>query len=153
MGCHLGWNWQGLSRRVSAGTSLAPRRTNPLFEAVLQEGPVKRWINRWTTTVAMAAVLGLPVVGFANTLQDPAPQQQPQPTQPESAPPQAEPARPQPTEQQAQPAQSQPQQPASPSAAPDPSEQTVPPQEHLRQAKAAADSITTASVPAKSRAK
>jgi hypothetical protein len=114
---------------------------------------MKRSINRWTTTVAMAAVLGLPVVGFANTLQDPAPQQQPQPTQPESAPPQAEPARPQPTEQQAQPAQPQPQQPASPSATPAPSEQTVPPQEHLRQAKAAADSITTASVPAKSRAK
>ena len=114
---------------------------------------MKRSINRWTTTVAMAAVLGLPVVGFANTLQDPAPQPQPQPTQPESAPPQAEPARPQPTEQQAQPAQPQPQQPASPSATPAPSEQTVPPQEHLRQAKAAADSITTASVPAKSRAK
>jgi hypothetical protein len=114
---------------------------------------MKRSINRWTTTVAMAAVLGLPVVGFANTLQDPAPQQQPQPTQPESAPPQAEPARPQPTEQQAQPAQPQPPQPASPSATPAPTEQTVPPQEHLRQAKAAADSITTASVPAKSRAK
>jgi hypothetical protein len=126
--------------------------TNALFEAVLQEGPMKRSINRWTTTVAMAAVLGLPVVGFANTLQDPAPQQQPQPTQPESTPPQAEPAKPQPTEQQAQPAQPEPQQPASPSAT-SPSEQAVPPQEHLRQAKAAVDSITTASVPAKSRAK
>ena len=88
-----------------------------------------RSITRWTTTVATAAVLGLPVVGFANTLQDPAPQQQPQPTQQEPA------------------------QPASPTAAPTQSEQTVSPQEHLKQAKAAVDSITTESVPTKSRAK
>jgi hypothetical protein len=92
---------------------------------------MKRLINRWTTTIATAAMLGLPVAGFANALQDPAPQQ-PQPTQP------------QPTQPQ----------PASPTVAPQqpaPSAQAVSPQEHLSQAKAAADSITEISVPAKSR--
>ncbi len=92
---------------------------------------MKRLINRWTTTIATAAMLGLPVAGFANALQDPAPQQpqpaQPQPTQPQPASPTVSP-----------------QQPA-------PSAQAVSPQEHLSQAKAAADSITESSVPAKSR--
>ena len=91
---------------------------------------MKRSINRWTTTLATAAMLGLPVVGFANTAQDPAPQQQPQ---------QPQPTQPQP----ASPAVT-PQQPAQSAAA-------VSPQEHLNQAKAAADSITASAVPAKSR--
>jgi hypothetical protein len=101
---------------------------------------MKRSINRWTTTLATAAMLGLPVVGFANTPQDPAPQQ-PQPTQPQPAQPQ--PAQPQPTPQPASPAVT-PQQPA-------PTAPAVSPQEHLSQAKAAADSITATSVPVKSR--
>jgi hypothetical protein len=99
---------------------------------------MKRLINRWTTTIATAAMLGLPVAGFANALQDPAPQQ-PQPAQP-----QPQPAQPQPTQPR----------PASPTVTPQqpaPSAQAVSPQEHLSQAKAAADSITEISVPAKSR--
>jgi len=124
---------------------------------------MKRPITRWTTTVATVAMLGLPVVGFANTLQDPAPQQQPQPTQPQPADPQPQqpqPAQPKPTEpQQPQPADpqptqpqpTQPQQPASPAATPQ-SQQAVSPQEHLSQAKTAVDSIDAASVPAKNRA-
>jgi hypothetical protein len=86
---------------------------------------MKRLITRWTTTMATAAMLGLPVVGFANTPQNPAPQ--PQPTQP---------------------------QPSSPTVTPQqpsPSAQAVSPQEHLSQAKAAADSITEISIPATSR--
>jgi hypothetical protein len=128
---------------------------------------MKRSINRWTTTVATAAILGLPVVGFANTLQDPAPQQQPQPTQPQPAQPPTDPqpqptpqptdpqpATPRPTDPQpSQPQPTQPQQPqptTAPAAAPQ-ADQAVSPQEHLSQAKAAVDSIATASVPAKSR--
>jgi hypothetical protein len=120
---------------------------------------MKRSINRWTTTLATVAMLGLPIVGFA---QDPAPQQQPaQPQQPQPAQPQPaqpEPAKPQPTQPPAdpQPAQPQPQpqqQPASPTVTPQPapSAQAVSPQEHLSQAKAAVDSIAATSVPAKSR--
>jgi hypothetical protein len=93
---------------------------------------MKRSINRWTTTLATAAMLGLPVVGFANTAQDPAPQQQPPPAQP-------------------QPTQPQPASPAVTPQRPAQSAQAVSPQEHLNQAKAAADSITATSVPAKSR--
>ena len=107
---------------------------------------MKRLINRWTTTIATAAMLGLPVAGFANVLQDPAPQQ-PQPTQPQPAQPQPaqpQPAQPQPTQPQPASATVTPQQPA-------PSAQAVSPQEHVSQAKAAADSITEVSVPAKSR--
>ena len=101
---------------------------------------MKRSINRWTTTLATVAMLGLPVVGFA---QDPAPQPKPQPTEPQ-------PAQPQPTPQPAQPQQ---QPPASPTvtAQPAASAQTVSPQEHLSQAKAAIDSITPNSIPSKSR--
>ena len=88
---------------------------------------MKRSINRWTTTLATVAMLGLPVVGFA---QDPTPQQQPQPTQPQPAQPAPQPAQPQPA---------QPQQPASPAPTPQPAQsaQSVSPQEHLSQAKAA----------------
>ena len=112
---------------------------------------MKRSINRWTTTLATVAMLGLPIVGFA---QDPAPQQQPaQPQQPQPAQPQPaqpEPAKPQPTQPPAdpQPAQPQPQQqPAQPA----PSAQAVSPQEHLSRAKAAVDSIAATAVPTKSR--
>lgn len=99
---------------------------------------MKRSINRWTTTLATAAMLGLPVVGFANTAQDPAPQQQPAPTQPQPpvAPQPAQPQSPAPAVTSQQLAQSAP---------------AVSPQEHLSQAKAAADSITATSVPARSR--
>jgi hypothetical protein len=100
-------------------------------------------------------MLGLPVVGFA---QDPSPQpqQQPQPTQPQPTQPQPaqpQPAQPAPQPAQPQPAQPQPQQPASPAPTPQPAQaaQAVSPQEHLSQAKAAAESITTTAVPAKSR--
>jgi hypothetical protein len=129
---------------------------------------MKRSINRWTTAVATAAILGLPVVGYANTPQDPAPQQQPQPTQPAPQPQPAQP-RPQPTDPQPQPGtprptdpqpaqpQPQPAQPepaqqptAAPTTAPQP-DQTVSPQEHLSQAKAAVESITPTAIPAKSR--
>jgi hypothetical protein len=98
---------------------------------------MKRSINRWTTTLATAALLALPVVGFGNTLQDPAPQQQPPPTQPQ----------PPVTPQLARP------QSAAPTVTPQQLAQSAPaasPQEHLSQAKAAADSITATSVPAKS---
>jgi hypothetical protein len=93
-------------------------------------------------------MLGLPVVGFA---QDPTPQQQP--AQPQPTQPAPQPAKPAPQPAQPQPAQPQPQQPASPTptAQPAQSAQAVSPQEHLSQAKAAADSIDTNSVPAKSR--
>jgi hypothetical protein len=111
---------------------------------------MKRSINRWTTTLATAAMLGLPVVGFANTPQDPAPQQQPPPTQPQPAQPQ--PAQPQPAQPQP-PVAPQPQQPAPTVTSQQlaPSAPAVSPQEHLNQAKAAADSIIATSVPAKSR--
>jgi len=111
---------------------------------------MKRSINRWTTTLATVAMLGLPVVGFA---QDPTPQPQ-QPQQQPAQPQPAQPAQPQPTQPQpAQPQPAQPQQPASPAATPQPAQsaQAVSPQEHLSQAKAAAESIATNSVPAKSR--
>lgn len=113
---------------------------------------MKRSINRWTTTLATVAMLGLPVVGFA---QDPTPQpkQQPQQQEPKPQPTQPQPAQPAPQPAQPQPEQPQPQQPASPAptAQPAQSAQSVSPQEHLSQAKAAADSIDTNSVPAKSR--
>jgi len=72
---------------------------------------MKRSINRWTTTLATVAMLGLPVVGFA---QDPAPQPQPQPQQeqPKPSQPAPQPAQPAPQPAQPQPAQPQPQQPA-----------------------------------------
>jgi hypothetical protein len=129
---------------------------------------MKRSINRWTTAVATAAILGLPVAGYAATPQDPAPQQQPQPAQPAPQPqpaqprpeptePQPQPGTPQPTDPQPtqpQPAQPQPAQ-SQPTAAPTAStqsDQAVSPQEHLSQAKAAVESITPTAVPAKSRA-
>lgn len=131
---------------------------------------MKRSINRWTTTLATAAVLGLPVISTAHPAQEPAPQQQqppapqPQPAQPRPEQPTPEPAQPQPA--QPQPAQPQPTQPqpAQPQPAdPKPSQpmsaatsqagdQAVSPQDHLRQAQAALNSITPASVPAKNRA-
>ena len=126
---------------------------------------MKRSINRWTTTLAAAAILGLPVVGVANPRQEGAPQQQPQPAPPQAEPQQPrptpqpaeprqpEPGRPQPTDPQPQPTQPRQPEPTSPStsAAQRDSDETVSPQEHLSQAKQAADSITTTSVPAKSR--
>jgi DNA polymerase-3 subunit gamma/tau len=114
--------------------------------------------------MATVAMLGLPVVGFANTLQDPAPQQQPtqpqpadpqpqqpQPAQPKPTEPQPQPAQPQPADPQPTQPQSQPQQPAAPTPAPQ-SQQAVSPQEHLSQAKAAVDGIAATAVPAKNRA-
>jgi hypothetical protein len=93
-------------------------------------------------------MLGLPVVGFANTPQDPAPQQQPPPTQPQPAQPQ--PAQPQPMQPPVAPQSQQPA-PTVTSQQLAPSAPAVSPQEHLNQAKAAADSIIATSVPEKSR--
>ena len=127
---------------------------------------MKRSINRWTTTLATAAVLGLPVISTAHPSQEPAPQQQqppapqpqpaqPQPEQPRPQPAQPQPAQPQPTQPQPEPARPQPTdpKPSQPmtSATPQAGDQAVSPQEHLRQAQAALNSITPASVPAKNR--
>jgi len=116
--------------------------------------------------LATAGVLGLPVTGLAGTAQDPAPQQQPQPQpqptpQPEQQQPTPQPAQPQP-QPTPQPAQPQPQptpqpqpNPPQPTASPAPQskpEQAVSPQEHLRQAQAAVNSIEATAVPAKDRA-
>jgi hypothetical protein len=127
---------------------------------------MKRSITRWTTALATAGALGLPAAGFART-QEPQQQQPqpapPQPTQPQPAQPKpepAQPAQPQPSQPQPQPAQPQPAQPqpqpappttAAPAAQAQP-EQSVTPEEHLRQAQAALNSITATSVPAKNRA-
>lgn len=86
---------------------------------------MKRSITRWTTTLTTAVVLGLPATALAQ-----APTPQP------------------PTQEQAQPPSQQP-----PAAATPQPEQTeaVPPQEHLRQAKAALGSISPASVTGRAR--
>lgn len=125
---------------------------------------MKRSITRWTTALATVGALGLPVAGFARTQEPQQQQPQPapaQPTQPQPSQPQPEPAQPtqpQPSQPQPQPAQPQPAQPqpqpappatAAPQTQP---EQAVSPQEHLRQAQAALNSITATSVPAKNRA-
>lgn len=104
---------------------------------------MKRSINRWTTTLATAAVLALPIASFAHTMQEPAPpQQQPQPA------PQPTPT-PTPTPQPTPEPTPQPQpQPATPQAQAD---QPVAPQEHIRLAQATVNSIAASSVPAKSR--
>ena len=108
---------------------------------------MKRSITRWTTALATAGALCLPVSSFARTTQDPQPQ--PQQQQP--------PAQPQPQpEQQAPPATRQPQQPSpqQPSAAPaqPQAEQALTPQDHLKKAQEAANDINATAVPAKSRA-
>ena len=129
---------------------------------------MKRSISRWTTTMAAVAILGLPVVGSANTPQDPAPQQQPQPTppapEPQPAQPRPQPAEPQPQPQPGTPRPTDPQPTQPQSAQPEPAQQptaapaaaqadqAVSPQEHLSQAKMAVESITPTAVPAKSRA-
>lgn len=113
---------------------------------------MKRSITRWTTTLATVGVLGLPVTGFARTTQE---LQQQQPAQPYPAQPPAQP-QPQPAQPQPQPAQppsaATPQQPttsAMPQAKSDPA---VSPQEHLRQAQAAFNSINATSLPKGNRA-
>ena len=128
---------------------------------------MKRSINRWTTTLATAAVLGLPVISTAHPAQqypappqqqqppptDPKPAPQPQPAQPQPQPSQPQPSQPQPTQpqpEQPQPADPKPSQPTA--TTPQAGDQAVSPQEHLKQAQAALNSITPASVPAKSRA-
>ncbi len=137
---------------------------------------MKRSINRWTTTLATAALLGLPVAAVAKTQQPTAPPQQqqpaPQPTPQPTEPPQQQPtpkpqptptptpqpteppAQPQPTEPQpAQPPAQQPAQPAQQPAASaaQPSTQTESPEEHLRQARAAFNDIKMTSIPARNR--
>lgn len=116
---------------------------------------MKRSITRWTTTLATVGVLGLPVTGFARTTQEPQQQQPAQPAQPYPAQPPAQP-QPQPAQPQPQPAQppsaATPQQPttsAMPQAKSDPA---VSPQEHLRQAQAAFNSINATSLPKGNRA-
>jgi hypothetical protein len=146
-----------------------------------EDSTMRRWINTWTTTLATAALLGLPIAAVAKPQQPSAPPQQqqpapqpaqpqpaPQPTQPpptEPQPAQPQPAQPQPA--QPQPAQPQPTQPQptepQPTQPPSPtttqqapsstsSDQAVSPEEHLRQARAALNDINAASIPARNRA-
>lgn len=113
---------------------------------------MKRSITRWTTTLATAALLGLPAVSSAQT---------PQPTQPPptSPPPTAQPpATPPPT---TPPPTTQPPTtpPAEPSPAPErratppqtPADANASPQEHLRQAKVALDGIQASAVTGRAR--
>ena len=110
---------------------------------------MKRSMTRWTTTLATVGVLGLPVTGFARTTQEP---QQQQPAQP-PAQPQPQPAQPPAQPQPAQPpAAATPQQPTTSAMPPAKSDQAVSPQEHLRQAQAAFNSINATSVPKGNRA-
>jgi len=103
---------------------------------------MKRSITRWTTALATAGALCLPVSSFARTTQDPQPQ--PQQQQPPAQP------QPQPTQPEPQPATPQPQQP---SAAPAQSqaEQPLTPQDHLKKAQEAANDINATAIPAKNR--
>lgn len=104
---------------------------------------MKRSITRWTTTLATAALLGLPAVGMAQTPQPPT--EQPPATQP--------PAQPQatPPQQQTPPAQPTPAPQPTTAAQPPQADSAVSPQEHLRQAKSALDAIQPASVTGKAR--
>jgi hypothetical protein len=100
---------------------------------------MKRSITQWTTTLATAALLGLPAVGAAQAPQPqatPPPATQPPTTQPPATQPPAEPS---PTEQP----------PAA--AAPQPQGDAVSPQEHLRQAKAALDAIQPTAITGRGR--
>jgi len=143
---------------------------------------MKRSITTWTTTLATAALLGLPAAAIAKPQQpstppheqQPAPQPQqpqpqpaPQPTQPPTEPqPTQPPTQPQPTQpQQPQPAP-QPTQPPTepqpttpppvtsqqPPAATTAADQNLSPEEHLRQAREAYTSIKATSIPARDRA-
>lgn len=94
---------------------------------------MKRSISRWTLSLATAGVLGLPVTSFALAQAQTPPQQQQPPTQPQ----------PQPTDST----------PQSTATATQPSSaQAASPQDHLKQAQAAANDIGATSVPAKDRA-
>jgi hypothetical protein len=108
---------------------------------VQEDFTMKRSITRWTTTLATAALLGLPIDAAAQTQQpstppqqqQPAPPtdpQQPQPAQPQPAQPpaQPQPTEPQPTQPPTQPQPAQPQ-PTQPPAQPQPTEPqpTTPP--------------------------
>jgi hypothetical protein len=149
---------------------------------VQEDSTMKRSITRWTTTLATAALLGLPIAAAAQTQQPSTPPQQqqpapptdpqqpqpaqPQPTQPpaqpqpqptEPQPTQPQPAQPQPTQPPAQPTEPQPTTPPAtqqPTASPTASspDQTVSPEEHLQQARAALSDIKMTSVPARDRA-
>ena len=101
---------------------------------------MKRSITRWTTALATAGALCLPVSSFARTTQDPQPQQQQPPAQPQ----------PQPTQPEPQPATPQPQQPSAAPAQPQ-AEQALTPQDHLKKAQEAAKDIDATAVPAKNR--
>ncbi len=134
---------------------------------------MKRSITRWTTTLAMAAVLGVPAVGVAQSPSTTPPRESPQPPtgQPSPEPPaRTPPLRPSPeppTQPTPQPAAEPPmtQPPAGPSPTTEPttserrgSATTAPsttsdasPDEHLRQAKAALDAIPAASLTGRAR--
>jgi hypothetical protein len=141
---------------------------------------MKRSITRWTTTLATAALLGLPAVSSAQTPspQQPPTQQQPptsqppaeQPPahQPPAQPPSEQPPTPQPPTQQppsqqppteVPPAQqppteqpaTRPSTPQSPTMAQGSGDATASPQEHLRQAKTALDSIPATAVTGRAR--
>jgi hypothetical protein len=105
---------------------------------------MKRSITRWTTTLATAALLGLPAVGLAQE-----PTQPPAATPPSQQPPSQKPPAAQPPAQQPPAAQYPTQQPTA--TAPTSPDQAVSPEDHLRQAKAALDSIPAAAVTGRAR--
>ncbi|MEP6915164.1 MAG: hypothetical protein ABJC89_05935 [Acidobacteriota bacterium] len=115
---------------------------------------MKRSITRWTTTLATAALLAAPVMAQTPSPQQPPTQQQPPAHQPpEGQPPTAMP----PTERPANP-QPPMAEPARPTASPQAptgstssSDAAVSPQEHLRLAKAALDSISSSAVTGRAR--
>ena len=110
---------------------------------------MKRSITRWTTALATAGALCLPVSSFARTTQDPQPQPQQQqpPAQPQPQPTQPEP---QPAPATPQPQQPSPQQPSAAPAQPQ-AEQALTPQDHLKKAQEAANDINATAIPAKNR--
>jgi hypothetical protein len=128
---------------------------------VQEDFTMKRSITRWTTTLATAALLGLPIAAAAQTpqpstppqQQQPAPPtdpQQPQPAQPQPTQPpaQPQPTEPQPTQPQPQPTQPQPTQPqpqpTQPPAQPQPTEPqpTTPPSTAQQPTASAAQSVS-----------
>ena len=136
---------------------------------------MKRSITTWTTTIATAALLGLPGAAIAKPQQpysppreqQPAPkptqpqQPAPQPTQPPTDPQPTQPTPP-PTQPAPQPTQPQPsepqQQPTTPPTTSQPqasaatgADQSASPEEHLRQAREALNSIKSTSIPASDR--
>ncbi|MEO8076734.1 MAG: hypothetical protein ABI818_10420 [Acidobacteriota bacterium] len=115
---------------------------------------MKRSITRWTTTLATAALLAAPVMAQTPSPQQPPTQQQPpahQPPEgqpPTATPPTERPVNPQPpTAEPARPTAT----PHSPTGSTSSSDAALSPQEHLRLAKAALDSISSSAVTGRAR--